>query len=55
MSDLAVVNAKFAFMADLIRAQRATGEFFILMTDEERRAWVKKFEVSMRKHGEVLP
>jgi outer membrane protein TolC/ABC-type uncharacterized transport system substrate-binding protein len=55
ISDLSVVNAQFAFMADLIRAQRATGGFFILLTDEERKAWAEKFEAHMKKHGEKLP
>jgi outer membrane protein TolC len=55
ISDLSVVNAQFAFMADLIRAQRATGGFFILLNEEERKAWAEKFEAHMKKHGEKLP
>ena len=55
VSDLSVVNAKFAFMADLIRAQRATGGFFILLNDEERKAWMQRFEAHMKKHGETPP
>ena len=55
VSDLSVVNAKFASMADLIKAQRATGGFFILLNEEERKAWANKFEAHMKKHGEKLP
>jgi outer membrane protein TolC/ABC-type uncharacterized transport system substrate-binding protein len=54
VSDLAVVNAQFAFMSDLVRAQRSAGGFFILLEKEERDAWIRKFEAHMREHN-ALP
>ncbi len=50
VANLAKSHAEFAFMMDMVKAQRAAGRYFVLMNDQTKDDWIEHFEKHLKEH-----
>jgi outer membrane protein TolC len=54
-ADLASANAKFAYMTDLIRSQRASGDYFVLRGKQAAAKWINDLKEYLKAHDALPP
>ena len=51
MADLSAEEAVYAFILDMIQAERAIGAFYFMMTEEERAGFYDRLDRFYRERG----
>jgi outer membrane protein TolC len=54
VADERAANANYNFLVDLMNVQRAVGRFDFFLSEEDRRAWLHRFEIFSREAGVEL-